>query len=316
MRKWNITLKFAAILTIFAAIPSVGSALVLRGENDGATDQWDRFDHGTYPGSPVENSSFFGGSPIPNALHGVGWRQTNSNQSFTLITPQHIIGADHFRPNVGNAIEFFNTSGNIVSATVSSVSTVQTGGSNTDVFVAELSSALNGSGVPVVKFPSDLALASFGVGSSIRPYGFSASVGQNIVSGLQLGQSVGTLGGGGGLGNTPTFEFTFNTTGGANGDARVEVGDSGSPTFFIENGEWTVVGTHSALIGPNLGVYTSIDADLTELIDDINTTIADFGTTSYEITQVPEPNSYAVIGGLLALVPVIARRRRWAASRR
>ena len=177
----------------------------------------------------------------------------------------------------------------MVSGTVRSVDTVQNGGSNTDVFVAELTSRIDTSDVPIVPFPSDTAIAAFGVGSDLLPYGFTASMGRNTVSGIDVGQSAGTLGGGGALSNTPTFEFTYSSTTGLNSDARLEVGGSGSPTFFDENGTLALVGTHSALIAPKLGSYQSIDADLTRLIDEINSTIGSMGSTGFEVTQVPEP---------------------------
>lgn len=295
-------------VTALVTAPLSLNAIVIQGENDSATDQWDRFNHGTYPGSPVENSSFFQGTPIPNALHGVGWNNGNSGQSFTLITPQHIVGANHFAPSVGTQIDFFNTAGNLVNGTVGTVQTVQNGGSNTDVFVAELNSRIDTSDVPVVRFPSDAAITTFTAGSSILPYGFNASMGTNTVSSKGTGSTAGFIGGSGSLSNTPTFEYTFNSTTAPNGTARVETGDSGSPTFFEEDGELTIVGTHSAL-AQTASVFTSIDADLTQLIDNINTTINNMGSTGFQLQQVPEPGYVGLVLGVTAGVAMVRRRR-------
>ena len=274
-------------------------ALVVTGEE--STDAYNRFSSG-YPSSPVENPNFF---RDPDAFQGVGWNKANSNQNFALITPQHIVGANHFNPGAGSTLQFFTSSGTISEVNIASTSTVQNGGNATDVFIGELSSPLDSGEVPFFFFPSDAVIASL-VGRNILPYGFTAQAGNNIVASRDaIGTVSGALGGGSNLGNTPTFEFTLTDTTASTGDARVESGDSGSPTFLEENGILTLVGTHSALATSSTGLsttYTSADADLTRLIDQINTTIGEMGSTGFQVTQVPEPANLTLIMGFAALI--------------
>ncbi len=222
-----------------------------------------------------------------------GWNNANSNQSFALITPQHIIGANHFQPGVGATINFFGASGSIVSRTVSGIATVQNGGSNTDVFVAQLSSVLSGSEVPYYRFPSDLASASL-VGRAMYAYGFPAQVGQNTIASRDGIAAVAAFGNQAELANTPTFEFVYDSAFAANGQARAEPGDSGSPTFIQENGTYVLAGTHSALAQVGT-VYTTGDADLTRMMNEINTAIGSLGSTGFQIDQIPEPSASSLV---------------------
>lgn len=274
-------------------------ALVIQGE--GSTNIYDRFSSG-YPSSPVENGSFFAGAE--NFL-GVGWNNANANQSFALITPQHIIGANHFQPGAGATIDFFSSSDSLISRTVSGITTVQNSGSNTDVFVAQLDSPLSGSEVPHFLFPSDLAINSL-IGRSITTYGFTAQAGSNTIASRDAISSLAGFGNQSELGNTPTFEFIYDSLTAPNGQARVEVGDSGSPTFITEDGQLVLAGTHSALAQAG-STYTSGDADVTRLIPEIDAAIDTLGSTGYEVQQVPEPATWLFI--LLGALPLCFSRR-------
>lgn len=300
-------LPFSALLAMLAGCLPLG-AVVITGEN--STDAYDRFSSG-YPSSPVENSNFFRN---PDEFHGVGWNKANANQSFALITPQHIVGANHFNPGAGSTVQFFTTGGSVTEISILSTSTVQNGGNPTDVFIGELSSPLNSGDVPRFLFPSDAVIASL-VGRSIVPYGFTAEAGNNTVSSRDgITTASGALGGGSNLANTPTFEFTLTDTTASNGDARLEGGDSGSPTFLEENGVLTLVGTHSALATSTTGpstTYVSADADLTRLMDQINTTIDDMGNTGFQVAQIPEPGTFSLIAmGICSATVFSARRER------
>lgn len=106
----NTFFRRVSLLIIPCLLLAVGSlqALVIQGEE--STNIYDRFSSG-YPSSPVENSSFFAGA---ENFVGVGWNNASANQSFALITPQHIIGANHFKPGAGATINFFSASDSLV----------------------------------------------------------------------------------------------------------------------------------------------------------------------------------------------------------
>lgn len=299
----GITFRHVPFLVISCLLLAADSlqALVIQGA--GSTNIYDRFSSG-YPSNPVENNSFFAGA---ENFQGVGWNSSNANQSFALITPQHIIGANHFTPGVGATIDFFSAGDTVISRTVSSLTTVQNGGSDTDVFVAQLDSPLSGVGVPYFRFPSDIAINTL-VSRSITTYGFTAQAGSNTIASRDGIAAIAALGGNQTeLANTPTFEFIYDSNTSANGQARVEVGDSGSPTFIEEMGELTIVGTHSALAQAGT-TYTTGDADVTRLIPEINNAIDSLGSTGFQVEQVPEPSAFLFI--LLGALPLCISRRR------
>lgn len=282
-------------------------ALVIAGY-EGA--RHDRFASG-YPDNPVENASFFRSG---SDFHGVGWNASNGNQAFALITPQHIIGANHYNPGAGTAVEFFSSGGTIRSYTLAATETVMDGSGNpSDVFVGELASPIGpGDNIPFFRFPSD-SVGTTLVGRQIVIYGKTARVGINTVAARDATKTAsGALGGGANLATTETFEWTFTEGSESQDQARTESGDSGSPTFTVEEGVLTIVGTHSALASVTAGTttYTAIDADLYEMMDEIDAAIGRMGSTGFTVTQIPEPAASASLLALLAGILAGFRKRR------
>ncbi|MGF1452611.1 MAG: trypsin-like serine protease [Opitutales bacterium] len=274
---------------------------------EGETAANSRFSSG-YPAGPVENTGFVEDA---SEFVAVGWNANRATQSFTLITPQHIIGAAHFAPSEGATIEFYTLQDTVISRTVTARATVQNNGNATDVFVAELNSPIPSSAVPHALLPETPVL----VGDDLVVYGFTALAGSNRIASLGAVASFsGALGGGSAVSNGPAFEFTRSTTLTAQGEAMLEVGDSGSPSFVMENGILKIAGIHSALASAT-GFDVAIDSDLSRLIPEINQAIADVGATGFTVSQtmvtpaVPEPAAFAWLTALAAFWAVYRFRR-------
>lgn len=112
----------------------VGQALALQIRNYSSA-RHDRFTG--FSSAPVANASFMHGGVD---LTGVGWDSTYVLRQFTLVSPRHFVGANHFRPPIGAAIRFVSADGTVRSSTVQSLSTIpNAGGQATDLLVGRLS---------------------------------------------------------------------------------------------------------------------------------------------------------------------------------
>src|SRR5688500_15913792 len=85
-------------------------------------DTYDRFVSG-YPTAPVPNSSSaFVAAGID--LSGVGWQAGNSRAAVTLISPRHILGANHVGFGATETqpaqVQFVNAAGQVKTYTVTS----------------------------------------------------------------------------------------------------------------------------------------------------------------------------------------------------
>lgn len=254
----------------------------------------DRFESG-YPSDPVVNDGFF---QADKELSGIGWRAANANHSYALITPQHFVGARHIQPSVGESVEFLSADGTVKTYTIGQVFNIENdAGEETDLFVAELTQPIPESdGVSPFRFPSDVSELAL-TGESLVVYGKSARAGTGLIDAFHdFGGD--PLTGGAGINTTRTFDFTYSRTLGGPDDARLEVGDSGSPSFIIEDGELALVGTHLAILEDPATVQ-NFDTSVTHYLDDIDAAIAGSG---FQTRQVPEPGTLLLLAtGLCAL---------------
>lgn len=267
----------------------------------------ERFSSG-FPGSPVVNPSFF-----LNAynLSGVGW--TSGNFGVTLISPQHFLTAAHVAPAPASSVTFLNTDGVLKSYTVDSNYTVlHAAGVDTDLVVGRLSSPIPGSD-HVAYYPT-LYLNSAGdyVGLTVAAFGQGQRAGTNTVDAagqvdmLPFGSPNGTL-------DNVIFTTDYDPV---SGQTQGQGGDSGSPTFVNVNGNLALLGTHSAIdttSSPNL----TLDVLIPAYYSQINSRLALDGYGFGTFVAVPEPSTWAVLGGLAAVGWAVgARRRRRQVARR
>ena len=286
------------------------SALVINGEN--ATSNY-RFTSG-FPSSPVLNTS---GSFVASGydLSGVGWG-TESTRNYTMINSQYFLYATHYPPATAEMF-FYSSSNGVVTYTIDTAFSLTleypfaTPGNHlkSDLSVGRLTTTLNPvdniTVYPILNRPTGAEY----LGLNLLVYGWSAAVGTGVINGLGPQNLYWNN-------NTPaiaaddvlntllifdnlndTYMMTF-TQGAAAGEARVEGGDSGSPSFVPWNGGLALVGIHSAVNGS-----TSFDTFLPSYLPSLQTNGITFQT-------VPEP-SIVWLAGLagIALIMTSSRSR-------
>lgn len=305
MRALSLTLGvFAGFLSFFPG----AKALVINGEN--AADNY-RFETGTYPGSPVPNTS---GSFLAAGydLSGVGWG-TNSTRSYVMISNQYFLYATHYPPADANMYFYSDADDGVVLYTIDTSFSlnVPTYDPNvatyleypyaapgnhlkSDISVGRLTTAIDpADGIasyPILDLPSG---ADY-IGLNLLVYGWSAAVGTGVIDGLgalDLYSDNGTPGlasddyvnASDGLADTFVMSFT---QGAGDGEARLEGGDSGSPSFVIWNGGLALVGIHSAVDG-----LTNYDTFLPAYLNSLSNGGVTFST-------VPEPAALWLLAGI------------------
>lgn len=285
------------------------NALIINGEN--AEDNY-RFASG-YPGSPILNTS-------PNFvaagydLSGVGWGN-NQDQSFVMISDQYFLFATHYPPSTTMSFYSPATSGVVSYA-------IDTGYSfaleypypapgnhlKSDLSIGRLTTAINPADQIAFYPVLDLPTAGDYIGRDLLVYGWTAAVGTGEIDGVgavNLYWDANTPGDASDdVLNTPenfdelddTIVMAF-TQGAGAGEALVQGGDSGSPSFVIWNGSLALVGLHSAVEGS-----TSYDTFLPAYLDSLI-------SAGVPVTTVPEPATSGILG-LGILVTLAARRVR------
>lgn len=212
----------------------------------------DRFSSG-YPGSPAVNTNFHADY---YDFSGVGWNAADPNQSFTLISPKHFVGANHFKPGIGATVTFQARDGALRSFTVVNLYNItNTAGQNTDLFLGELNREVvpcdDITFYPILNAGSE---ANY-VGKELLVYGKTARVGKGNINAFQdFGGD--PITGGAGINNTRAYNFSYLNATGSPDDCHAEGGDSGSPSFVATNGELFVVGVHTAILTTALTVAT------------------------------------------------------------
>ncbi len=236
------------ILILVAAVATLASPLAGLQLHDYDPGRHDRFIAGTFPDDPEPNPKLLVSAAD---FAGVSWSADKPEQSFALISLRHFVGANHFRPATGSQIRFLGPDGEVRSYTYEKFYNIQNeDGEDTDLFVGELSEDIPEShGIPFYpvldKPEAELE------GREILVYGRGHNeprVGRGEIAGF--GDS---FGGGGPpfqylpLNDTRNYTFEYRENSAGTDDAYLELGDSGSPSFIIFEGEPTVSGIHSAL---------------------------------------------------------------------
>jgi len=285
-RSWLSTFLGAVLWAVVACLPA--RAININGEGPtNVTGIYDRFNVGTYPGTPVRNPSFIGSSLD---LSGIGWSAADPNQSITLVSSQYFVGASHFRPGIGTSLRFFGTDNSLYSAMVHSYHTLTYTGTDgpqaSDLTLGRLSIALAPAVTPMPIFypgatnisnPSSFNQYS---GVTLLNYGHTARMGVNTIDSFTEFRFTQ---------NPPNTNIGFVYTRGAGaGETLLESGDSGSPTIAYRNGVYGLIGTHSGVHVPSL---LSVDAFVgyTPFITQMNSFMAADGQSL--ILAVPEPGT-------------------------
>jgi hypothetical protein len=188
---------------------------------------------GTFPEQPVLNDDFFL-SQYADQLRGIGWQTGHPVKKVALITPQHFLTATHYKA-IGS-ITFLDASGNTQTFAVSNITSIYK-----DISIGTLET-------PV---PDELGIRPFPV----------ASVGGNGPEGREVFY-VGNAPSGNlrtiAIGRTGFYKVVDHSASDGMAVLRSDevsseysqdrvygvTGDSGSPSFFLENGELVLLGHH------------------------------------------------------------------------
>lgn len=258
----------------------------------------ERFTSG-FPSNPVVNASFFLSG---YDLSGIGW--TSGNFGITLISPRHFVTAAHV--SAGTTVSFLSLDGTVKSYPVDSTYTVlHSAGVATDLKVVRLTAPI-APGDQVSYFPTlllnsasdylGLTVASFGAGQRA---GFNTIDAAGVTDMLPFGFPNGTA-------DNVIFITDYDAV---TGQTQGVSGDSGSPSFVGVGGSLALIGTHSAIV--DASPDQTIDVLIPAYFSQINSQLAlDGYTFGAFVTAIPEPSTWAVWCGLIALVAAGQRRRR------
>lgn len=257
-----------------------------------------------FPSSPSTNLSFLnpGGSAATRLdLSGVGWSVQGNSKQFTLVSPRHFLGANHFRPAIGSQVRFLASDNSLHTLTVSGISSIpNANGSQSDVFLGEFTTEMPATAqilpLPYLNLASEAAY----VGKPLVVVGQAARGGRGVIgSVLDFGDDPIT---GGAAIQTRAFSFTYATAGSVD-DAYAEGGDSGSPSFTVESGKAALVGTHTA-IASAFGSTTTFDTLVPHYVPELNVRMEATGLRMRKIN--PPATSLTVTGSSITTNPRVA----------
>lgn len=276
-----------------------GTAQGLGFENGGKYDaaRHSLFMLGTFPDEPVLNDAFFL-AQYADQLRGIGWQTSHPIKKVALVTPQHFLTATHFKTietaweqGIGS-ITFLDASGNTQTFTISNITSIYK-----DISIGTLDTPI----------PDELGIRPFPVASieGDGPKGREVFYVGNAPSGNLRTIAIGRTGfhktidhpASDGLAALRSDEVSSEYS-----QDRVYgvTGDSGSPSFFLENGELILLGHHYF---PRLDPILSLQAEA------VNNHISN---TGYSLNIRNEPpsgcGSGAMQGAFMTLAIVCWRR--------
>lgn len=236
---------------------------------------------------------------------GVGWYVQDTRRQFALVSPQHFVCATHFRPSDDGQISFLGSDGNTYTYEILNSEIIQNEtGENTDLTLVTLETVVDTRVITPLKY------GNFTFNDDEIPYrgtgiifGQTALTGNTSFDGIMDPEQVPGLSGN--FANTQYIrsDFSVENSNEDNNESYVQIGDSGSPLFFIKNGQIALIGTNSLFsnttrttITPGTGVrvssfssQTSLATFLPNYIHQLNTAMNEEG---YHMTAVnPAPTS-------------------------
>ncbi|MGK0186228.1 MAG: hypothetical protein ACI9R3_002011 [Verrucomicrobiales bacterium] len=207
-----------------------------------------------YPESPRTNAAFF----LQGVdLSGIGWSASDPQKHFGLVSPKHIVGANHFKPGVGTTVRFLNRSGTVKSyGLLKQHPIVNAQGEPTDLFLGELENPIPDSdAITCYPYLNLLNEAAYN-GKELVVVGKQSRIGNGTIAGfLDFGGD--PLTGATGVNPTRAYQFAYALAGGSD-DCHAEPGDSGSPSFAVTERGLAIVGIHTAIVSA-LGQTSSVD---------------------------------------------------------
>ncbi len=254
-----------------------------------------------FPSKPWLNLSFLNpGGNLANLsdLTGVGWSTQDTVQQFTLVSPRHFVGANHFRPNVGSVVRFLARDNTLHDHTIAATyGILNDDGTTSDVFLGELTTDVAGTtGIRPLPY-LNLAVESAYTGEALVVLGQPARGGRGTVAQVSdFGYDAVTSGSGI---KTRAFTFTYGPAGSVD-DAKAEVGDSGSPSLAIRSGQLALVGTHTAVLTA-VGTTTTYDTLVPHYASRLNSVMESQGYHLRKFT--PDATAFTASG--VAVSPVI-----------
>ena len=180
---------------------------------------------------PTKNTDFILNGVDLSAVGWVGDMERNLSsvrRSVTLITPRHIVFAAHYAPPIGSTIQFMDAEGNLHARRLMGYEVAHLpDGRSTDAGVGVLDASLPPEVKPVSIGPSE---AIDFTGETLYIYGFTGRVGTNMLTPVW----------------DPSYPFApylhTSLDRAPTGTALGQSGDSGSPTFVMQEGELVLVG--------------------------------------------------------------------------
>ena len=269
--------------------------------------------------SPSAHERFTGASFIGTGLNLSGISNSRAsvfalNQWATMISPSYFLTATHNAPAIDKSFTFYET--NLITGASTNrlvASGVQIAGS--DLWLGKLNAPL----------PSSIATYAIATGNLLgRTIGVVGTSSQ--LNGQRLGRNVidGTIPGLTGVAPRPSdvgdvYLFGFNAPGLGADEARVEIGDSGAPSFTLFNGEVLVTGIHwvqTTFRDPSTNIIIgtgSGDTQAGNYAAQIQAAMSSSGESA-RFVAVPEPTSLALCAAG-SLVLIYRRRKRLASQR-
>jgi len=293
--------------TIFtlACLPASSLLFGLQTRTDRDNEQ-DRFTS-DFPSDPVENTS---GDFLLDGfdLSGVGWDTNDTRKGFVMISPLHFLAATHFAPNSSDSITFNNRNGDLVTIGVNDTTVMANDDdSDSDLTLGTLDRQITSGDeigfLPVANLASEAGYTT----RQIFVYGQTPKVGIGDIGTFQdFGSDPITSGSG--INESRTYQFTYNDAIGNGNDAFFEIGDSGSPSFTVIDGQLAITGTHSALVDSGT-TKLNYDIFVPNYIDELNTAMSS-DSGNYQVNTVPEPSQFAALAAIASAFAVTASRRR------
>lgn len=280
MNHSNLSLTLSSLLVSLAAT-AFSNALEIRSYSASRHERFSGF-----PGTPVANSNT---SYIARNidLTGVGWYVQDTRRQYTLVSPKHFVGANHFRPAATGQLRFVDRDGTLRTYEIGTTSSILNDeGQPSDLFLGTIEEVIPTS--DKVSFQPYLSLATESnyQGQNLLFMGHRVAAPKNLRIGAGTIGSFTDFGSdpitsGSSINNTRAFQIVYSNIGFGADDAYAESGDSGSPSLVVVDGRGALVGTHTAVANASIniglaapGTIVTYDTFVPHYVDELNAIMA------------------------------------------